>query len=76
MTTSTLEDIFLNKRVIVKYPLRDNNGKIVPGKFTTAGGICQQIGPNPHLGIDLQVVIDRTPVQVSHINDIQLVESK
>jgi len=71
MTSGSLEDIFLHKRIIVKYPLRDNKGKIVPGQFTTAAGICQHIGPNPELGIELQVVIDRTPVSVSHINDIQ-----
>ncbi len=73
MESGSLEDIFLGKKILVKYPLRDNKGKIILGQFTTAGGICQQIGPNPNLGIDLQVVIDRTPVQVSHITDIQLI---
>lgn len=73
---TVLEEIFLNKRVEVKIPYRDEFGKQVPGKFDTAVGICKFIGENKWLGIPLQITIDRTPFEVKHINDVKLWEKK
>jgi hypothetical protein len=69
-----LEDQFLNKRISVPIPERDNKGKVIPNKFQQCAGICQFIGPNPLLGWDLQVTVDGTPIQIRHINDIKIQE--
>ena len=69
-----LEEIFLNKKVLIKIPFRDNAGKEIPGKFDTTGGICTFIGPNDFMGYELQVTIDRTPFKINHINDIKIVD--
>jgi hypothetical protein len=67
-----LEDQFLNKRITVPIPERDNKGKVITNKFQQCTGICQYIGSNPFMKWDLQVTVDGTPIQVRHINDITL----
>lgn len=75
MTTqlqSLLIQQFLNKRIIVPITERDNRGKTIPNKFTTASGQCTFIGSNNVLGWEIQVTVDGMPIQVKHINDIVL----
>lgn len=67
-----LQDQFLNKRITVPIPERDNRGRTIPNKYTTASGICQYIGSNNVLGYDIQVTVDGMPLQIRHINDIVL----
>lgn len=70
-----LQEQFLNKRITVPIPERDNKGKVIPNKFQQCSGTCQFIGSNPFLGWDLQVTVDGTPIQVKHINEIKLAPS-
>jgi hypothetical protein len=67
-----LQDQFLNKKITVPIPERDNSGKTIPNKFQQCTGICSYIGPNNTLNWDIQVTVDGTPIQVKHINDIKL----
>jgi len=69
---SVLQDQFLNKRITVPVNERDNRGKIIPNKYTTASGQCTFIGSNPYLNYDIQVTVDGMPIQIKHINDIVL----
>lgn len=69
---SILQDQFLNKRITVVVPERDNNGRTIPNKFTTCSGLCTFIGSNNVLQWDIQVTVDGMPIQVKHINDIVL----
>ena len=71
---TTLSDIFVGKKVNVKIPARDNFGKKIPNKFVTITGICTFIGKNEWLGYELHTVVDRLPIELKHINDIQLVD--
>jgi hypothetical protein len=48
-------------------------GKIVPNKFGIIRGVCTFIGENKILNWPLQVTIDRTPVEVKHINHIKII---
>jgi len=56
----------------VPVPLRNNQGKTIPNKYTNCVGHCTFIGNNPVLGWNLQVTLNDMPIQVNHINDIQL----
>jgi hypothetical protein len=70
---TALEEIFLNKTIEVPFPYRDERGKIVPNKFGIIRGVCTFIGENKILNWPLQVTIDRTPVEVKHINHIKII---
>lgn len=63
---------YLGKKIEVKVPARDNQGKL-NGKFTTCTGICQ-LEPcrNEYLDIPLQTVVDRMPVELRTLNDIKI----
>lgn len=68
-----LEQQFLNKRILIPVPERDQKGKLIPTKTINIAGQCTFIGSNETLGWDIQVTLDdQMPVQVSHINDIKL----
>jgi hypothetical protein len=69
---SILQEQFLNKKITVPVLERDQRGRTIPNKYTTASGQCTFIGSNPVLGYDLQVTIDGMPIQIKHINDISL----
>ncbi len=69
---SILSEQFLGKKVILSIPMRDESGK-ESKRMTTTIGKCTYIGDNEILGWALQVTIDRTPYEVKHINDIELV---
>lgn len=63
---------YLGKKVKVKIPERDNFGKI-NGKLTYIVGICQsEPRKNEFLDIALQVIVDRMPIEIKSLNDIQI----
>ena len=64
----------IGKRIRVPVPKRDNFGKVMTGQFTKVSGVCQFVGPNPNLGWELQVTVNRMPIKVEHVNDIELME--
>ena len=68
-----LADIFVGKRVEVKIPFRNDQGKVVPNKFDTVCGVCKYIGPNEILGWAMQVTIGRMPIPIRHIYDVKLI---
>lgn len=67
-----LQDQFLNKRIAVVVPERDNKGKIIPNKNSTMYGVCTYIGENKTLGWEIQVNVNHTPIQLKHVNDISV----
>jgi hypothetical protein len=65
--------MFLDKKVKVKIPKRDSKGKLT-NEYVEITGICQlEPVSNPILGIPLQTVVDRVPVELKSINDIKIV---
>lgn len=65
---------FLGKRVEVKIKKRDNRGREM-NEYIPIIGICQlEPCPNPFLGIPLQTVVDRMPVELKSMNDIKLIK--
>lgn len=71
-----LQEKFLNKDLSVPIPLRNNQGKIIPNKYTDCSGHCTFIGDNKIMNWNLQVTLDDMPIQVNHINDIKIVTIK
>ena len=71
-----LEQQFLNKRISVPIPDRDQNGKTIPNWFVQCTGICTFIGSNHIMGWEIQVTVGSTPIPVKHINDIQIVPER
>lgn len=64
---------FLGKRISVPIEQRDNFGKR-NGKYIRIAGICQlEPMENKILGVPLQTVVDRMPVELKDINQIKLV---
>lgn len=65
---------YLNKKVEVKIPKRDDKGKL-NGKFTTIVGICKsEPQRNEILDIPLQIVVDRMPIILESLKDIKILE--
>ena len=65
-------DFLIGKTIKVKIPARDNYGKELKNQFTYVVGECTYAGPNTILDIPLQVTVNRTPIRVHHINDIEI----
>lgn len=72
MAPLNLWNELVGKLVQTKLPLRDNNCKIIKGKYDTIVGPCNYIGPNEYLGYQLQITVGGMPIEVIHINDIVL----
>jgi hypothetical protein len=63
----------LGKRVQVKILARDDRGRVT-NRFTTCGGICQsEPQENKHLGIKLQIVVDRMPIEIRSLDDVRII---
>ena len=63
---------FIGKRVIVRAPIgRDEKGKSNK-KMIEFGGMCDYIGPNPHLKYDLVIIVNRMPVELQSIDQVKL----
>lgn len=72
--TAVLQEQFLNKRVKIQIPLRDEKGNEHLTKLNTVMGDCSWIGENKILWPGkIQVTIGRAPFVVKHINHIELV---
>lgn len=67
-------DFLLGRRVRVKMTARDNFGRRTPGRYTTVTGECQFIGPNEHMGHALQITVDRMPIEVKSMKDVELLD--
>jgi len=64
---------YLGKRIEVKIPKRDEKGKLTK-EWQIVRGICQsEPQENKFLGIPLQTVVDRMPVELKSLNDIKIV---
>lgn len=61
-------------KVLVKDAARDNQGKLIKGKLLEVGGIIDMIGNNQWMGGRFQIVIDRCPYEINHINDLKIIE--
>lgn len=70
---TVLEEQFLDKRVTIKVPARDDFGNLT-NRLTEVSGVCKFIGKNELIGWELQVTINRTPFEVKHITHITLNE--
>jgi hypothetical protein len=65
---------FIGKRVTVTAPIgRDNAGRR-NGSNVVVAGTCDSLGPNKHLEIPLQIVVDRMPITVNSVNQVQMVQ--
>lgn len=70
---SVLNQEFLNKRISIPIPERDNRGRIIPNRFVQCTGTCNYIGNIPVYGeTDIYIVLDGMPILVRHMNDIVL----
>ena len=67
-------DFLIGKKIKVKTILRDDRGRKVLGKYSFVEGICEYVGPNKHLGYELQITVGRMPIEINSINDIKLIE--
>jgi len=62
----------LGKWVQVRIPARDDRGRET-NRFTTCGGICQsEPQENKYLGIKLQIVVDRMPIEIQSLADVRI----
>lgn len=62
---------FLNKKVIVKAPGRDENGS-TSMEIIEIHGLCTFVGENKILGYPLEIIVDRMPIQLTNINQVKL----
>jgi hypothetical protein len=71
--TIILQEQFLNKRVEIQIPARNEKGINHPTQLTIIAGNCSWVGENKILWPgQIQVTIDRTPCIIKHINHIKL----
>lgn len=62
MTIEEANIKFLNKPILISNAI---DGKPI-------GGTCEYIGPNQYLKWDLEVVVDRMPIQINSLDQIRL----
>ena len=68
MTTHT---DFINKKVTIQIPFRDEKGKVIDRKFTEVTGICSFYGYNDILNCT-QITLNRMPIYPINLNQIKV----